>query len=219
MATSTFNSQTGSGGTTMDGEMDNGYATTWSGVRSTVQGDGVGSLWNPTNTYIRIRALHNGSGYYGCRGGMTFDTSALTSGAVISSAVLSVYGTSINFVSNDSTSLEVVSFNPATKGTFIDSDWTTAVYTALATGINFASLNQAGYNDFTLNATGISNINKTGISSFMVMTGLDLNNTSPGSITHDNVFQFNSVDNGTNVPKLVVTYTVPVINGNFLAFM
>lgn len=207
MATLTANPNTSSGNVTMDGMMANGYATSWASVRSTVQGDGIGNTWNPTGASWYVRALHNASGYYCTRVGMTFDTSSIGSGATISSAVISVYGQSTNFVNNSSTSLEVVAFNPANKATFAASDWTTVTYTALATGIAFSSLNKAGYNDFTLNASGIANINKTGISSFLFMTGLDLNNTDPGTATKDNVFQFNMADFGSNKPKLVVTYS------------
>lgn len=207
MATLTVNPATGSGGTTMDGAMANGYAVSWASARSTVQGDGVGSTWDPTATNNRIRGLQNGSGFYMGRGGMTFDTSSLTAAANISSAVLSVFGTSTNFVNADLTSLVPVSFNPANKGTFVDSDWTTVVYSACATAINFASLSQSAYNDFTLNATGISNISKTGITSFAFITGLDLNNTGPAVSGNDNIFEYLSAD-GASKPKLVITYTL-----------
>ncbi len=149
---------------------------------------------------------------------MTFDTSALTTNATIVSAVLIVSGLSSNFVNNNSTSLEVVAFNPANKGTFVANDWTTVVYTALATGIPFASLNQSGYNDFTLNATGLANINKTGVSSFALITGLDLTNTGPTSSGNDNIFDCESSDS-TNKPKLVVTYSLPGSPDLRLAFI
>jgi len=62
------------------------------------------------------------------------------------------------------------------------------------------------YNDFTLNANGISNISKTGITYFGARDSLDTANTTP---TGNNNWNFNSSNGAgtTTDPKLVVTYT------------
>lgn len=218
MAQITASPAVSSGGTTMDGSMANGYATTWAGVRSTVQGDGVGNTWAPTTTPIYIRALYNASGYYAHRLGLTFDTSAIGAGSTITSATLRLFGTATNYVNANSTSAEIVEFAPVNAGTFDDDDWTTVVYTALATGIAFASLSQTAYNDFTLNATGLTKISKTGITKLLVMTGLDLSNTAPAASGNDNIFSFVATD-GADKPQLVVNYTTATGSPAFLAFM
>lgn len=207
MASLTVNPGTGSGGTTMDGHASNGYAASWASVRSTPQGDGVGGYnFNPTDAYMRLRALRNGTGYYCDRNAASFDTSSLGAGATIVSAVLSFYGNTTNFSNPSSTSMEIVGFTPANLGTFVDADWTQFGSTAFATGIAFSSLNQSGWNDFTLNSSGLAAINKTGVTAFGIVSGLDFSNTAPG-FGADNIFEFQSAE-GANKPKLVVTYTV-----------
>ena len=82
-----------------------------------------------------------------------------------------------------------------------------------ATGrITIASWSTAGYNNFTLNAAGISNINKTGASWFGTRLSGDFDNSEPvysaSLIARVNIYLADNTGT-TNDPKLVVIHTTP----------
>ena len=138
-----------------------------------------------------------------------FDTSALTSGATISSAVISFYVVWKNDNFSAAPNMNVYSSNPASTNSLIAADFSTLADTALSTAIAYASL-ASSYNDFTLNSTGRSNISKTSISKFGARNAsYDVANSAPtwqgnGFASVTSYFS----NNATNKPKLVVTYTV-----------
>lgn len=204
MATLTANPQINGGGAnvTCDGLITSGFGATMTIAHNTGTGDGV----NTNGVKSAIRALQNVSGTYLGRCGVSFDTSSLTSGATISSAVLSLFGDSLNFINQSSTSVAIVGTTPANKNDLVVADFGQFQFTAFASPIAFASLSQSAYNDFTLNASGISAINKTGVTSFGVITEVDRAITT--ITAQDNIFNFIMADTGSNQPKLVVTYTL-----------
>lgn len=206
MSTLTAYPDAGTGSTTVDGFITSGYGATMTVAHNTSTGDGA----NPSHaTDMYIRALQNGSGTYLGRIGLTFDTSGLTSGATISSAVLSLYGTSSYYANPSSSSAVIVAFAPASNNTLVAGDFGTFSYTSFAS-IAQGSLSQSAYNDFTLNASGISNISKTGISRFGCIYEVDRAITTITGV--DNIFNFKPADTSgtTNDPKLVVTYSTSV---------
>jgi len=79
---------------------------------------------------------------------------------------------------------------------FVDSD------------ILISGITTGAYNDFTLNASGIANIAKTGISKFGYRHAVDIDNSAPtwGSGA-DSYFTASFSDTGSNQPKLDVTFT------------
>lgn len=204
MATLTAYPDASTGATTVDGFITSGYGATMTIAHNTATGDGA----NPAHaTDMYIRALQNGSGTYLARIGMTFDTSALTSGATISSAVLSLFGTSLYYSNPSSSSAVIVAFAPSANNNLVTSDFGTYSYTSFAS-IALSSLSQSAYNDFTLDANGIANISKTGISRFGCIFEVDRAITTITGV--DNLFNFKPADtSGTsNDPKLVITYTL-----------
>ena len=203
MATLTAYPDAGTGATTVDGFITSGYGATMTVAHNTATGDGA----NPSHaTDMYIRALQNGSGTYLGRIVMTFDTSALTSGATISGAVLSLYGTSSYYANPSSSSAVIVASSPASSNTLVAGDFGNVSFTAFAT-IAQSSLSQSAYNDFTLDSNGIANVSKTGISKFACIYEVDRAITTITGV--DNIFNFKPADTSgtTNDPKLVVTYS------------
>ena len=84
----------------------------------------------------------------------------------INSAVISLYGTNKYNEANSSPDINIYSSAPAADNDLVPGDFDSFGSTAFSSAISYASFNTSGYNDFTLNASGISNINKTGISKF-----------------------------------------------------
>jgi hypothetical protein len=182
---------------------------TFSVIRS-----GDGSNAYPTNNALQIRLVASTTTNQFSqlvRSGMTFDTSGLTSGATISSAVLSLYWWEVftNFAGTGTTQ-EICSFSAATNNNIIASDYGGFSYTSFAS-LAISSISTEAYTDNTLNASGIANVSKTGISGFGVRHGWDLNNSFTGTWEESKQLttQARASDYGSNKPKLVVTYTVP----------
>lgn len=158
---------------------------------------------------------------------LLFDTSSL--GAVTISAA------TLNFVSDgkfnqnittaDDISPNVVSSNPASTSVLADADYGTLGSTSFGR-IAFSSVvtDSATYNPISLNASGISAINTSGISKFGLKMDADFSDTSPSASSTpeggaNRVDMFFSVTGGTSQdPTLIVTYSA-ASKGNFLAFM
>jgi hypothetical protein len=137
-----------------------------------------------------------------------FNTSALARGAV-TAATFSVYGLNKYNASFDP-SLSVYSTTPASNTAIVNADYGTFGSTALADTVAYASVTTAGYNDFTLNATGLAAVSVSGITKLGLRLTADADNAEPtwGSAVARSGFGFYLADQtGTaNDPKLVVTY-------------
>lgn len=193
----------------VDGFITSGYNSTMQLSHDDTNGDGANntSPWPGSGYPIMVRALRNASGYYLGRAFFLFDTSALVAGDTITSAVLSLYGNSFAYSNTDSTTFHIVASSPASNSTLATTDFDNISFTSFAS-IAVGSMSQSAYNDFTLDANGIANINKGGISKFGAVNSLDLNITSMTS-GHDNIMCVCESDaTGTSTdPKLVITYT------------
>lgn len=141
------------------------------------------------------------------------DTSALGASASVSAATFSIFGSAKE--DTMSQSVNVVKATPASNTALVASDYNIANWDMTQQSdspITIAAYSIVAYNDFPLNATGIGNISKTGISKFGIAISADYTNTEP-IITHPiNAYAtaYAADQLGTaNDPKLVVTYTVP----------
>jgi len=146
------------------------------------------------------------------RGITLFDTSALTSGATISSAILSVKPSAISDHHGATQALGVVAVVPASNTALADTDYNIANWTMTrqASDIDFGSLSAGVYADYTLNGTGLGNVSKTGITKFGWACSGDIDNSSPGNdsaFVTSVTFNFADQTGTTSDPKLVVTYT------------
>lgn len=202
----------GTGGTTVDGAVISYQSpeVSWNTLRSS----------NGTNAYPNI-----GSGafiefYVGTgdnwqdliRSVFTLDTSPLTSNAIISSAVFSVYGTEKNQQLGE-TNIGLVSSNPANNNNLVASDFNIANFgtTLFASYISQANFSVSGYNNFTLNEDGLSAISKTGITKFGLRSYHDISNSEPTKAPDKktNMIGYYADQTGTaNDPKLVIEYTI-----------
>lgn len=192
----------------------------WSNIR-----DGTGTSADDTtasNRFIYIYAYTVENQWQQIdRSIFLFNTASINTDT-ISGAVLSLYG---NGKDNDSAiniDINIYSSNPNTNTTLVAGDYDSLGTTAFCdTSITYASWNIAGYNDFTLNASGITAINKTGITKFGARNAaLDVANTPPswvsGLVARLNGY-FADQTGTTNDPKLVVTHTTSASTNNMFA--
>lgn len=204
----------GSTGTTIDGDVmrtgvSEDFATIRAGAGNSrtdtgTQGGpfieanfGAGS-WNKLHRYIA-----------------TFDTSTLTSGAIITDAVISFWGDGKGQDAGTPAS-HIGGATPASNNALVASDYGQCGSTSFA-NVAYASFDATNtvYTNYTLDSNGIANISKTGISRFCHRLSWDmLNNTTGlgGGGFNNSFFRYKFADQtGTsNDPKLVVTYTANV---------
>jgi hypothetical protein len=183
-----------------------GYKSTMQLAHDTVTGDGSQASSPYGNGLFLMRTLRNASGYYLHRNMYLFDTSAISSGDTISSAILSLYGNSFAYDNDSGTTVEIVASSPASNTSVVNGDFDNFSYTSFAS-LSIGSVNQTAYNDFTLDANGRANVTKAGISKFGMMTGLDLN-VGALSSGQDNIIAFYEAGQSgtTQDPKLVVEH-------------
>lgn len=142
------------------------------------------------------------------RGQFVFDTSAVSTD-VVRSATFSLYGSSKYDTGVDAPELCVVGGNTGSDTALAAADYQATGTTEWATNrITYANWDTAGYNDFTLNSTGESNINGSGNTDIAAILDFDLDNVAPtwGSGYTAGFSPFHA-DNGSNKPKLVVVHT------------
>ena len=210
--TSTFYSGAGDGWT----DTYPGYATWATGhdltsapagrVSYTGSGEeGFATVGNPdgTNTYIR-------------RGYLPFDTSSLPDGDDISSATLSLWVVTVLDGDNDGDDwINIVQTTQASNTTLSETDYdqcgAVSNPTEGATRKDLSSgFTSNAYNDFALNATGITWISKTGYTKLGVREGHDATNVAlvKTSAVYNSISGYYSEATGTaNDPKLVVEHS------------
>jgi len=196
-------------------------ATSWAGIR-----DGNGTHNSTTvanNNVVWVRTAAASPNFLGLlRSFYAFDTSAIDTDE-ISSATLSIYGTSVEQTLTGQ-AVSLVAGTLANTNNIVNSDYqgTVGNVTKFASDINVASWNTSGFNNFALNASGIAHINKTGVSIFSGRHKADVEDVAP---THPGA-QRDSIANGyfadqtgtSNDPKLVVEHSAaaPVANNGFM---
>ena len=143
-----------------------------------------------------------------------FDTSAIPADHIITSAVFSLYGKKTKLNYDDAYAyLGIVQSNPASDSMLVKTDFSRVGLLTnppqLADNIRIADITTTSYNDFTLNAAGIANINKSGVSKFGIRMGHDMTGNPPSTRNgHINQVSFHSPrQSGTDKdPKLVVEH-------------
>lgn len=181
------------GGTlTEDGRLQKAATDTWANVHDATTSDADNNT-NPQNTCGRV----NGGDAFKVidRFGATFGDPNLEAGSTVDSATIVLTGTSVeNGVNDGRDYLVVSSFTPASNNAFVSGDYDGFGTTALSDTIDFGSLNGAGTNTWTLNATGIAAIDITEINKFGFRVGHDIENVQPAS--GNNEFLCNTSENG-----------------------
>ncbi len=141
------------------------------------------------------------------RSELLFDTSPIGSGKYLASAVFSIYGDTY-YGANGSSSLVVVSSNPASNTGVSLADFDNFGTTSFGS-LAHSSFNATGYNDITLNASGLAAIAVSGITKLGTRGNYDVTGDTPPNWSASTTYgvRYCSSDMGAGYkPKLVVTY-------------
>lgn len=144
---------------------------------------------------------------------LTFATSTIGAGSTISSVTLSLRG-SLKTNALGSADLHVGAATPAANNTLAASDYGQCGSTSFGS-VAYADYNTGGYNDIVLDANGIANVSKTGISRFCTRLSWDMLNSAPtwASNKHTYIYGYFTDNSGTtNDPKLTVVYSTTAIS-------
>lgn len=182
-----------------------GYAGRDSSVSYADTHDGAGEVASAVATILATQNSKDGVTYAIYRSPVLFDTSAIPDTDTISSATLTVFTEAVNDGDSDGTVVDVS--NPASTANVVAGDYDIANWASVAqSNTVLHSTRSAGTSfDLVLNATGIGNISKTGITKFGLRSSNDLANVTPTALPYH---YERSVDyTGTaNDPKLVVEH-------------
>lgn len=154
--------------------------------------------------------------YYYYRAMFLFDTSSIPDTDNITDGTISF---SVNSKTNSgnamSLSVGVIACNPASNTDLVVGDFDNVTYTRQATDLTWASVPATGYGDWTLNATGLSNISKTGVSKFAQLLASDIDNSEPTLNSTNSLTGFDmdyADQTGTSSdPKLAITHSSSVV--------
>jgi hypothetical protein len=150
-----------------------------------------------------------------------FDTSSLPdSDYAIDTAVLSLRGFSKSNslgLSDAHAATNIVSSSPTLDDQLQGGDFDSLGSTRFSSDIGYSAFSLAGYNDYSLNAPGIANINDTGLSKFGLRFAVDIDNGTPAwaNSTFTTINAYYADWEGTDFdPKLVINYYfTPSISG------
>ncbi len=211
LTTSTFNPVAGAN-SPVDGQANrNNTSESWAAL---IAGNGTGS--NPSDTQNNIwftNATSSSNQFqFLLRNFFAFDTSPLGSFATISSATFSVF---ISAVTNGGLNTVVGLYlgTLASNANVVNADYQgTSGNTTLQSNTTptTAGISTSAFLDFALNSTGLSNINKTGVTVFGGRFTQDVSGVQPTWVSgQTDSVQGNYADQGANIPKLIINFTRP----------
>lgn len=198
--------------TTVDGQLTESSRSAWATYQSQTT---CNYAYPSAQQDVGMGISYNGAGggWAGDHAITGFDTSSIPSDDEISSATLSWYHT-VTWVNNSITpaqSIVVSEGNIASNTNLTTSDWPGDGTTNFAE-MALSSVGSTGYKDNSLNASGISHINKSGVTNFAFSIDGDFDNSEPNQTNGTaNVGQMRYADySGTSQdPKLVVEHAPP----------
>jgi hypothetical protein len=211
-ATLTVYPDTGTGGTTVDGYLGRNIIAgdTWAAIR-----DGAGTVANTGSSpefHAQIKAYTSTDKWESIhRSIFTFDTSPIGSGGTVNSAVFSLKLNSKADPDSWGTAFNIFSASPSSDNALVFSDYGQLGTTGYSTAKAYADMTAGSYNDFTLNATGVAAINKSGITKLGGReSNYDATDTTPTWASGSNAYFYGYFADSTGTtsdPYLTVDYT------------
>ncbi|HWR27660.1 MAG TPA: M28 family peptidase, partial [Candidatus Thermoplasmatota archaeon] len=174
------------------GNYNSNYQTAWSATTSNLI----------TDPYIVIGQRKASNIYMIHRGFVFIDTSSLPANAVIDDSVLSLYKYSDS--STTDFSITIQNGQPTYPHDPLQtSDYNKALYSGDGGKLNTASLVN-GYNNISLNSTGLGWINRTGWTKLCLRSSRDISGIAPTG--NEYVTFYSSTQGSATIPKLIITY-------------
>jgi hypothetical protein len=179
-------------------------------------GDGSGYVSitdesSSTVTYIGQYNYDGSGGIYDLwRAYYFFDTSSLGASCNITAAILSLYGQTDKSDTNFTLTVQTGTSSTYPHDPLVENDYYYSYYTGSGGTLDTTSFSTSTYDNITLNATGITWINKTGTTKLIVRSLEDINSSAPGTDVNEYVL-IKSYEAGAGYrPQLYITYSVNI---------
>jgi hypothetical protein len=174
-------------------------------------GDDFATALGTSYDEVRLTATTNAGEYAENRKGVfLFNTSTVPDGDVIDSVDFAIYGEG-KAAQLGAFDLEVVGISYVSGAGIAATLYNNKNTNRLAPNITYASYNTGGWNNFTFNSDGLNYINKTAVTSLMLMNSIDYINNSAGLTWLGGnksayLWRDRSVAITTNIPTLTIVY-------------
>jgi hypothetical protein len=191
----------------MDGYINNAVGSvSWSTMRDAVNGTAITDTGVNNQTYLKATTTTD-EWNNTHRSVFLFDTNTLPDGDAITAATFKF----ASGYKDDSfgASAVLVASNPTGDSGLVVADYSRFTFTDQAARLAYASVNTGGtvVNEMALNATGLGNISKTGITKFGVVDSYDADDSPPTWYSNrDGWIQIKSKDSAVP-PQLVITHS------------
>ena len=200
--------------TTVDGYVGRaGVDETWGTLRTGAgNGNGESDTGGPCHRFQGSATSNQFQDIY--RAIYLFDTNSIADSDTIDSAIFSLHGTNKTDNQTNTPNLNLYASTPASNTALANADFGQVGSTAFATAVTWANQNTGAYTDLTVNATGLLDISKTGVTKFGTRNAnYDVDNVAPtwgsGGFGTYNIKNADTAGTGTD-PKLVVESTAEV---------
>jgi hypothetical protein len=139
-----------------------------------------------------------------------FDTSSIGAGYAIDAATLSLYGYNKSNAGVFGWGAQIYGSNPASNTALVSADYAAVSRVPFSDAISYAAFDVNGYNDWTLNSSGLAAIDPEGISKFSSQSVADASDTEPtwsvNGTSESRCFAADELGTSRD-PKLVVTFS------------
>jgi hypothetical protein len=187
---------------TFEATSSDGWIQNTSGVYATAH-DAAGGIDSVSAADFYVGQTFISSSYSLYRGFVIFDTSAIPDDAIITSARLSLYG-EVDASEQDFL-LVIQSGQPTSPHDPLQTyDYSCGNYSRNGGSFSSTGFSTNGYNDITLNVTGLTWINKTGTTKLCLRSDGDINALIP--TTNEFVRIYASEQGNGFKPRLIVIY-------------
>jgi hypothetical protein len=219
-----LNPQSGNGGDniTCDGITISNSYTTYTGAHDAVSAYYVNTTVH-NGEMAAINATDLDHQFRISRGFFSFDLGELLESYNITSGVLSLYGTyKLYEESGNLSSINIYTSTQNNANTLDLSDYSQVDDVELSTAISYIDWNEAGYNNFVLNTSGLATLIPGGVVKFCTRVLDDVNNIPITTHNDDGGYQAYYygyfADNAENMPKLSIYYGGGEVTAAYLYF-
>lgn len=196
---------------TKDGDVQEETNADWQTIRNDV-GDAV---YNSRYDYLKTGLWGTSTKHtydFGSRSGLVFNASIIPDDAILISGSVGVYVYDKQAIYG-STNLSLIDFSPWSTTSFLGGDYHNTTFNRQGSDIPYASVTTSTYNNITLTPSGLANVSKTGLTTFMLTHSVDVDNLTFAGAYTTNFSGFRirplGYSSGTSAPYLTITYTVP----------
>lgn len=195
--------------TVWDGHVDRGPVTeNWTTI---INGNGdSGNDGDTYNSLYRWQTSSSSGNYQDVQIGVIgFQDPDIPTGDTISSAVVQVAPAWKADPGSNTPTYHLLGITPSSTTAYTASDYQSRGSTVLSSTVSYSSMATSTYSDFTLNASGLSYLNKTSANWFAFGSNFDSGTPTWHSQAWSGVMIYNEDSGGSYVPRLVITHSAP----------